>query len=273
VQARRLDALLADVDRTIRPLVEGLEVRDLSGHNAGCLAYDTDKFAWFVGAERGRYRRAIERITERRRGGAVVDLGTFVPYLPVALARLGYRVRIVERFGLYAPAIQSAVHALAEQEGIETFDRDILTDDLADIGPADVVMLLAVVEHLNGSPRGLMTKVEGLLGGGFLLFEVPNIADLAKRLSLMIGRSPLPAYPLYLDSAYPFMGHNREMTVGEVRHLMAATGFTVERLDCYDYVPFDGIGPRGRLIRRLKPFMPLRDHRESIMVVARPAAR
>src|SRR2546422_820772 len=86
----RLDALLGDVDRSIRPLIDAIDVTDLSRYNAAYRAYGVDKFRHFVEAEKRRFVRALTIVTSDRPSGVVCDLGCFVPYLPLAFARLGY---------------------------------------------------------------------------------------------------------------------------------------------------------------------------------------
>ena len=86
----------------------------------------------------------------------------------------------------------------------------------------------------------------------------------------MPSRSILPDYAVYLDSAYPFTGHNREMTVSEVEYLFGATGYEVEQLFCYDYaVPLSN-GWKGQLLRASKALAPMRNKHQVIRAIARP---
>jgi SAM-dependent methyltransferase len=269
-----VERALSEADRVVRPLVEAIDVNDLSRHNAGYRAYGGDKFGRFVLDERERFAHALRMITADRPTGTVVDVGCFIPHLPVALARLGYHVKIVERYGLYGSRFQDAIGEIARTEGLEVFDLDILSDDFASLGQNDIVLLMAVVEHLNGSPRELMEKIQSILApGGWLLFEVPNLAELSKRVQLLRGRSPLGDYGVYFDSAYPYMGHNREMTVAEVRQLLTAAGFAAEHVECYDHTPMENLGRKAQLIRRAKRGLPMRNTGESIMVKARTATQ
>ncbi len=267
----KLAKLLGEIDEIILPLIESINVDDLSRYNAAYRGYGGQKFRHFVEDEKRRFLKALTVVMEDRATGLVCDLGCFIPYLPLALARLGYRTRIVDKYALFRERFRRAIYRLADSAGIEVFDLDILQDNFAPLQQNDVVLLMAVVEHLNGSPRHLMEKVRSIIApGGFLIFEVPNIVELSKRLRMLLGRSPLVEYRAYLDSEYPFMGHNREMTVAEVRHLLAATGFQAEWIDCYDYSLLDGHGAIPRLLRQLKRWIPSRNLGESIMAKAQP---
>ena len=134
-------------------------------------------------------------------------------------------------------------------------------------------MFMAVVEHLNVSPRLLFEKMRTILKpDGFLLFEVPNIAEFGRRIRFLFGRSPLAHYPDYFQSAYPFMGHNREMTMSEVSFLLEKTQFKINRLECYDYSASKPVGFLGWVMAILKKIAPLKGKEEVIMAVATPMA-
>jgi 2-polyprenyl-3-methyl-5-hydroxy-6-metoxy-1,4-benzoquinol methylase len=262
--------LLREIDGAISPLITAIDVDDLSRYNAAYRAYRTDKFRHFISDERRRFLKALTAITQDRSSGMICDLGCLVPYLPLALARLGYRTKIVDKYVLFREPFKRAIYQLADKAGIEVFDLDILQDDFRPLDQNDVVLLMAVVEHLNGSPRQLMQKARSILTpDGFLLFEVPNITELSKRLRMLLGRSPLGDYEAYFDSDYPFMGHNREMTVSEVRYLMDVTGFRIEWIECYDYSAVDSQGVRPWLVRQIKRLLPASPLGESIMAKAR----
>jgi hypothetical protein len=266
----RLSAALAAAEEAVRPLLDAVDIADLTGHNAGYEGYDLDRFGTFVLDEQGRRRRALEMIVEVMPKGSVVDLGTFIPVLPIALAMLGYQATIVERFELYGPTFRSALETTAAAQGLTVVDLDLSSDDLAALEQHDVVMLMAVLEHLNGSPAALMARIRTLIApGGVLAVEVPNIAELGQRLRFLLGRSPLPNYETYLGSSYPFTGHNREMTSGELRVLLASTGYQLERLEVYDYVPSERMTTKGRLVRAAKRILP-GDLGEVITAIARP---
>lgn len=101
--------------------------------------------------------------------------------------------------------------------------------------------------------------------------EVPNIAETVKRVGALLGRSPLPDYAAYLDSAYPYMGHNREMTVDEMRYLLERTGYRVELLECYDYAPVKALRLTGHVGLVIKRLLPLPNSGQAIVAVARAA--
>ena len=253
-------------DHKIRTMIKQVDPADLALHNDG-YAPDGDLFEQLIAPERQRYVLALSMLDGRPPGRAV-DLGCFFPWMPILLTALGWQVTAVDRYSMFGPSVYEVLEETARIEGFELVDLD-MTSELHRLGEADLVLLMAVVEHLNGSPLDLVRNIGSLLAPrqGSLLLEVPNIATLWHRLQFIRGISPLPEYATYLRSSYPFAGHNREMTVGEVRMLLDEAGFAVDRLACFDYSPpAPGIKPAIlRLIQRTLPSC-----RETIMAVARP---
>ena len=257
---------MAMADDKVRTIIKQVDRADLALHNEG-YAPEGDLFDNLVGPERARYPLALGML-EGLPPGRAVDLGCFFPYMPLLLTALGWQVTAVDRYSLYGPSVYEALAETARVEGFTLLDLD-MTTGLDRIGEADLVLLMAVIEHLNGSPLQLMQSIAALLRArnGHLLLEVPNIATLWHRLQFLRGVSPLPEYGSYLHSSYPFAGHNREMTAGEVRTLLREAGYTVDRVSLFDYSPpAPGLKPAVlRLVQRAVPSC-----RETIMAVARP---
>lgn len=266
-------ALLAEVDADIRQLFDLIDFRTLSVHNKSLAAYAQAPFETAIETEKNRFIMALEMLTAAGAKGRVCDLGTFIPYLPLMLAKSGFQVSIVEKWSLYSPAFEKAVKELAAKRGVEVIDLDMVTDDFSRLPKADVVLLMAVIEHFNGSPRQLLGKIRRLVAeNGLFILEVPNMAELGKRLAFLRGRSPLPAYADYFSSDYPFTGHNREMTTDEVTYALTHSGFAPQRVACYDFSAA-AMSPTGKqaVLQALKKVFPSHTHYEAVMALARPA--
>ena len=153
---KKYSSLLKNVDRLIMPLINAIDVKDISKHNIGYLDYGIDKFKYFIESERNRFIKVIDLISNSIGQGVICDLGCFIPYLPLALSLLGYKVKIVDNYELYATNYKDNLTIFAEKNNIELFDIDILDNDFDILGKNDVTLLMAVVEHLNGSPKNLV---------------------------------------------------------------------------------------------------------------------
>jgi len=128
--------------------------------------------------------------------------------------------------------------------GVETLIWDVTAGD-APFEPEsfDIVSFCEVLEHLPPPPFPYLDRVSRLLKpGGILLFSVPNMAGIAKRVKFLFGRSPLKLGLHHWDHVgHPH--HIREYTVREVRFMLDQVGFDIEILRTADH----GIHPWRRL--------------------------
>jgi SAM-dependent methyltransferase len=164
-------------------------------------------------------------------GGAVLDLGAGPAAVSLGLRLSGANVTVADKWELYgdpeppaadAPRVRSGLRwnmmDRFARHGVNVRDLDLLQNKLPfPDATFDMVLLLAVIEHLSASPRQMLEEVRRILKpGGVLALEVPNIAALRNRLRLLIGRSVhFPLTEWYY--ANPYVGHYREMTCAEVR--------------------------------------------------------
>lgn len=73
---------------------------------------------------------------------------------------------------------------------IRQMDADRLPEDA---GPFDVILMVALIEHLV-DPMDAMRKIRTMLRpGGFVYIDTPNIAKYTRRLKLLAGRFPSTA--------------------------------------------------------------------------------
>jgi 2-polyprenyl-3-methyl-5-hydroxy-6-metoxy-1,4-benzoquinol methylase len=121
---------------------------------------------------------------------------------------------------------------------VEIFDYDPFEAEAALDRRFDVVTLMAVLEHYPHSHKILMKYISSLIRpDGKLYIEVPNIAYWPKRVSLLIGRTPLA--DIY-RSDVPFIGHHYEFTITELRELADLSGMKALAEDFYNYTPGRG---------------------------------
>lgn len=165
-----------------------------------------------------------------RPGGTLVDLGGGIAAHNGVLAELGMSVYVVDMLDTYwmqkatkPTSIATEVRVL-ETSGVHFIQQNISTCDLTQIFPlesVDVLTTFHCIEHLHSSPRTVLeSALRVLKPGGTLLIEVPNAANIRKRLALLRGSTN---YGSFNDFYYsdPFVGHVREYTTGDLWQLAA----------------------------------------------------
>ena len=164
-------------------------------------------------------------------GGSVLDLGAGPGVVSLALRLTGACVTVADKweyYGGWEPPTDDAPRPRAgtrpgmkqrfEKHGVNVLDVDLVRDALPfPDNSFDMILLLAVIEHLPTPPKRILEELRRLLKpGGVLALEVPNIAALRNRVGLLFGRSiHCPLKEWYFEDCY--RGHFREMTCAEVR--------------------------------------------------------
>ena len=155
------------------------------------------------------------------------------------LAQLGMNVYVVDLLGEYwerrtwvGTSIDQEVRAL-EASGVKFIQEEVaacdLTTHFAD-NSVDAVTSFPCLEHLHQSPkRVLESAMRVLKPGGILLIEVPNAANVRKRLALLFGRSNYLPYGMYYHSS-DYRGHVREYVADDLRQLAQNLGATSYRI-------------------------------------------
>jgi 2-polyprenyl-3-methyl-5-hydroxy-6-metoxy-1,4-benzoquinol methylase len=236
----------------------------MSVHNRALLRSDPQEYL-----ERSeiRYLLALQLLgSQASIQDAVLEVGGYLGVFPLALARLGVPVTVAERYDLYGGALD-AVRSLLEEAGVRIWDVDFTAPGIR-AEPFPVVINMAMVEHVAGSPRTLMQNLRGCCSG-HLLLEVPNLAYGYRRWQLLRGETIHPPLRDVYESAVPFTGHHREYTAADLRELLELSGFRLERTVSFNYSLTGDLRVRLRphdLLTRLLP-----SWREVLMAVAAPA--
>jgi 2-polyprenyl-3-methyl-5-hydroxy-6-metoxy-1,4-benzoquinol methylase len=109
----------------------------------------------------------------------------------------------------------------------------------------DVVLFLAVIEHLPESPDRVLREIRRVLKpNGHLVLTTPNVCCLANRLKMLGGQTI--HFPLRMwYGVHPFTGHYREYTIAEVKEMLRLSGFKLLKLDVSDSDRFNTLRPDG----------------------------
>ena len=263
-----------EVMRFVTPENQKLVARHNPGWDPAVFSFDH-----YLAASEQRYLRVIDNFNRHMPGGGaaprILDVGGFLGAFPLALARVGAQVTLVEEYGYYDSAFD-ALAAHLSHEGVTVWGADF-SQPLAAAPEAgfDLVTAMAILEHLPDSPRPFMTNLrECVAPGGIVAIDVPNIAYWPNRVRALKGESVHPPLQAVFDSAVPFTGHHREYTAAELSDLLTWTGFDCLALEPFNYtVAGRDAAPAQRLRSLLTgwPALAFDSCRELILAVARPA--
>jgi 2-polyprenyl-3-methyl-5-hydroxy-6-metoxy-1,4-benzoquinol methylase len=164
-----------------------------------------------------------------------LDVGGFLGAYPLTLARLGISVTLAEEYGYYYGAFDELAGFLAG-EGVDIWAVDF-TEPISDTRDGfTLVSNMAMLEHLPGSPRGLMENIRSCIDpDGLLIVEIPNVAYWPNRLEAIRGQSIHQPLELVYASEMPYLGHHREYTVAELQELLRWSRFVPRDLKLFNY--------------------------------------
>ncbi len=87
----------------------------------------------------------------------------------------------------------------------------------------DVVLCCEIIEHLTLDPVFMLAEIHRVLKpGGRVVITTPNVNRFQNLFGMALGRNLYDPYSGY----GPYGRHNREYTVGEMRELLTACGYT-----------------------------------------------
>jgi 2-polyprenyl-3-methyl-5-hydroxy-6-metoxy-1,4-benzoquinol methylase len=165
------------------------------------------------------------------RNGSLFDVGAYINIYPVVLSLLGLTVTVLDNYAqrrlseAEREKIETVLDTVYARAGIKVINENAYTAQIG-LEEYDVVSAFEVLEHLVDSPRAVVENIYiALRHGGRFVCTVPNIARLGSRLRVLCGRSVLPSYDAFYQDGAPFLGHRREMTIGEVEYMLKRAGF------------------------------------------------
>jgi hypothetical protein len=262
---------MAESRAELSPFLERLDLDKLAKHNKGYLSYAKDPIGLFIDAESHTHTRVVDYLYKNLPAKAtILDIGFFIPIVPITLSKLGFQVCSIENLAFYDRALDDIISYVSKSYRIDVLDIDIVNDDIGEDDRFDAVILSAILEHLNGTPKTIITRAQALgKENANYLFAVPNVAAIGKRISLLLkGSPPFPPISDYYHSAYPFTGHNREYTISDLKYILTQSGFEILHLETYNRPIKSGVPIKVWLLNILARIGP-ESFQESILAVSR----
>jgi SAM-dependent methyltransferase len=145
-----------------------------------------------TGFPTNRYEAAIHFLSERFKGGAILELGAGNGIILRSLieARLPFEKYVAS--DVSDPRLEGIRRSIHDRR-IETAQIDAEASPEEHFERYDAILMVALIEHLI-DPLGAMNSLRQMLRpGGFVYIDTPNIAKYSRRLKLLAGRFPSTA--------------------------------------------------------------------------------
>lgn len=164
----------------------------------------------------------------------ILDVGAGAGVVSITLKKKGFDVTVIDTWSEYADCYSNQMGNT--QDILQRFRQNRIPCCVVDIEHSnlpfnddtfDIVLFLAVIEHLHDSPRKILMEIRRVLKTkGYVVIATPNIAHIFNRLALLRGKTIHVSldYWLYSD---PFFGHVREYTLQEIKQMLKWTNLEV----------------------------------------------
>lgn len=138
------------------------------------------------------------------------------------VAGTGFMARELAARGARAVALTKHASPLARGYNYHTLPADVEAYDFANVGRADIVLLLDVLEHLR-SPEAVLRRIRERFGDHAteVVITTGNIAFFSMRLGLLLGQFN------YGKRGILDMDHTRLFTFYSLRNLLANVGYEI----------------------------------------------
>ncbi len=172
----------------------------------------------------------------------ILDLGTGIGILPLALRLAGYHANGIDYF--IFPETDNTMFGRTAIDDLKRIWRSIgLIIDKQDITSSlpenlyqttDIVTSDATIEHLKDPKTFLLNCYFLLASGGHLILSTPNLTTLLKRIRFLVGKSPHWPIAEFFKDGEKFTGHWREYTQEELSYMCTTVGFEVLQIKTRD---------------------------------------
>jgi 2-polyprenyl-3-methyl-5-hydroxy-6-metoxy-1,4-benzoquinol methylase len=169
--------------------------------------------------------------------GSVLEVGSLFGQFALSLQRLGFDATVVDRYRAYDGAFDGYTNFMRTC-GVRVIETNRADEHalIATLGQFDVVLCMAVIEHVPDTPRDLLqTLTSHVIPGGVVALDTPNIAGYWNRQRLAQGLSIHQPIENQFFCTIPYEGHHREYTAAEMDWMLQQVGCRRITTSLFDY--------------------------------------
>jgi len=135
----------------LAPYLNAINFEKISKFNYSYIKYKNNPTKHFIDHEIVRYYNTADYIYKKYSNSnlKILDIGFFIPVLPIALSKLGYKVSSCEMLEYYNGAFDEIIETLIPRYDIKLFNIDITRETIENVEHEfDIVLFLAFLGQI-----------------------------------------------------------------------------------------------------------------------------
>ena len=224
--------------QSISSLIEKLYLVDTSKLSKNQGDFDKSYFTKYLRQTIIRIFHLIKMFEERGiKNAKILDIGTLLGSFAIPLQKLGHEVVAVDRFSSYDGSLDPLMKTMKE-EGIKIVNVNEANESkmLSELGVFDVVISMAVIEHIPHTPRFFLENLKKRVRpNGWFVIDTPNITRFWNRQLINNDKPVMQDIKFQYFCDIPFEGHHREFTKEELLWMFKECGYSNIEAIRFDY--------------------------------------
>lgn len=157
----------------------------------------------------------------------ILEVGSFIGYFSSVLKSLEHDVTAFDRYNDFDGALDEiCLDMKCKNINVIKSSKDTEDKDFENLEKFDVIICMAVIEHIPHTPKYFLQKLcSKLKKGGILILDTPNLTRLENRDNLSNDISTFQNIRSQFNSDIPWAGHHREFTMDELIYFLKELKF------------------------------------------------
>lgn len=226
------------INESINQIIDRLHLIEVSKLRQNQGEFDKNYFTKYLKQSVIRIYHLVKMLDARGiKNAKILDVGSLLGTFSVPLKKFGHEVVAVDRFSSFDGSLDALLETMKD-EGIKivNVNESNETEILSGLGFFDLVISMAVIEHIPHTPRFFLENLKKRVKPkGWFAIDTPNLSRYWNRHSIMNDGPVMQDMKFQYFSEIPFCGHHREYTQNELIWMFNQTGYTNIEAIRFDY--------------------------------------
>ena len=167
----------------------------------------------------------------------ILEYGSLFGYFSSVLKDLGHHVTAFDRYNNFNGAFEEFCSDMKTRDiNVIQSSEDNEERDFGQLEKFDVIICMAVIEHIPHTPKYFLQRLRSKLkNGGILILDTPNVTRLENRTNLSNDLSNFQDIKYQFNTDIPWVGHHREFTMNELIYILKELSFSDIYHKRFDY--------------------------------------